>query len=197
MSVKSSARRPIAACRQWWCALALLAFGASSLAQHASPLRAIETLDVQRYLGRWYELAKFPNRFQKSCMADTSADYALLEDGSLRVLNQCRNAQGEWEQAVGLARQVGGPQSAKLEVRFAPAWLSFLPFVWGAYWVVDLDERYELVAVSEPRREYLWILSRAPEVDQARYEALLVRLATMGLDVRKLEVSRQSFTRGR
>ena len=130
-------------------------------------------------------------------MADTSADYALLEDGSLRVLNQCRNAQGEWEQAVGLARQVGGPQSAKLEVRFAPAWLSFLPFVWGDYWVVDLDERYELVAVSEPRREYLWILSRTPEVDQARYEALLARLATMGLDVRKLEVSRQSFTRGR
>ena len=92
---------------------------------------------------------------------------------------------------------MGGPQSAKLEVRFAPAWLSFLPFVWGDYWVVDLDEGYELVAVSEPKREYLWILSRTPEVDKARYEALLVRLAAMGLDVRKLDVSAQSFARGR
>jgi apolipoprotein D and lipocalin family protein len=78
-----------------------------------------------------------------------------------------------------------------LQVRFAPAWLSFLPFVWGDYWIVDLDDKYELVAISEPRREYLWILSRTPAVDEATYKALLNRLTIIGLDVKKLEKSPQ------
>jgi len=89
------------------------------------------------------------------------------------------------------ARQVGGPGSARLQVRFAPAWLSVLPFVWGDYWVIDLDERYELVAISEPKRDYLWILSRSPQVDPARYQALLARLAAMGLEVGRLEKTPQ------
>jgi apolipoprotein D and lipocalin family protein len=72
-------------------------------------------------------------------------------------------------------------------VRFAPAWLSFLPFVWGDYWIVDLDGAYELAAVSEPEREYLWILSRSTVVNETRYAALLGRLTAMGLDVGKLE----------
>ena len=89
--------------------------------------------------------------------------------------------------ALGLARQIGGTQSARLEVRFAPAWLSWLPWVWGDYWIVDLDDRYDLVAVSEPSREYLWILSRSPVVDPSRYAALLARLSAMGLDTGRLE----------
>ena len=156
-----------------------------------APLQAIATLDVPRYLGRWYEIAKFPNRFQQNCVADTSADYSLLPDGSLQVLNQCRRSNGEIQQAVGAARQRGGDNSARLQVRFAPAWLSLLPFVWGDYWVIDLDERYELVAISEPKRQYLWILSRTPQVDEARYAALLGRLQAIGLDVGKLEKTRQ------
>ena len=76
-------------------------------------------------------------------------------------------------------------------MRFAPAWLSFLPFVWGDYWVVDLDESYQLAAVSEPSREYLWILSREPVVESAKYAALLSRLKAMGLDINKLEKTDQ------
>lgn len=166
---------------------ALAAACATAWGQSASPLKPVANLDVQRYLGRWYEIAKFPNRFQKKCVSDTSADYALRPDGKLSVLNQCRLANGEWEKALGLARQVGDAQSARLQVRFAPAWLSFLPFVWGDYWVVDLDDRYELAAVSEPQREFLWILSRTAQVDPARYAALLARLASMGLDTSRLE----------
>jgi len=120
-------------------------------------------------------------------VADTSATYSLLPGGSLRVLNQCRLANGEMDQAVGEARQIGEATSPRLQVRFAPSWLSLLPFVWGDYWVIDLDAAYELVAVSEPKREYLWILSRTPQVDAARYAALLGRLTAMGLDVNKLE----------
>ncbi len=155
------------------------------------PLQAIPHLDVQRYLGRWVEIAKFPNRFQKQCVSSTSANYSLEADGRLRVLNQCKLASGDWERALGQAKQVGNSDSARLKVRFAPAWLSFLPFVWGDYWVVDLDESYQLAAVSEPSREYLWILSREPVVESAQYAALLSRLKAMGLDINKLEKTDQ------
>ena len=158
-----------------------------ALGQTVAPLKSIVQLDVPRYLGRWYEIAKFPNWFQKKCASDTSAVYALRPDASLSVLNQCRQADDEWVQALGLAQQVGDATSAKLQVRFAPAWLSFLPFVWGDYWVVDLDDAYELAAVSEPKREYLWILSRTPVVDPSRYAALMERLKAMGLDTTRLE----------
>jgi len=172
--------------------LGLCALMHSATAQSLAPLTAIPNLDVSQYLGRWHEIAKFPNRFQKKCVSDTSADYALRPDGSIAVLNQCRRADGEWEMALGLARQIGGTQSARLEVRFAPAWLSWLPWVWGDYWIVDLDDRYDLVAVSEPSREYLWILSRSPVVDPSRYAALLARLSAMGLDIGRLKKTRHS-----
>jgi len=159
----------------------------SAMAQPVEPLKPIAALDVPRYLGRWFEIAKFPNRFQKKCVADTFATYSVLPQGNLRVLNQCRLENGDMDQAVGEARQVGGAASPKLQVRFAPAWLSLLPFVWGDYWVIDLDDAYELVAVSEPKREFLWILSRSPQVDAMRYQSLLDRLAAMGLDISRLE----------
>jgi apolipoprotein D and lipocalin family protein len=158
-------------------------------AQSVVPLSSVANLDVPRYLGRWYEIAKFPNRFQKKCIAETTAEYALQPDGSLSVLNQCRQANGEFDYALGHARQIGGSHSAKLEVRFAPSWLGFLPFVWGNYWVIDLDAEYQLAAVGEPNREYLWILSRTPQVDSARYEALLARLKGLGFDTQRLEVT--------
>ena len=166
---------------------ALVGGHAAGSAQSLAALQSIPRLDAQRYLGRWYEIAKFPNWFQRKCASDTSAEYSLQPGGGLRVVNRCRLANGEVDQAIGAARQVGGDSSAKLQVRFAPAWLAIVPFVWGDYWVVDLDDSYELAAVSEPKREYLWVLSRSPVVDESRYAALLGRLAAMGLDVAKLE----------
>lgn len=162
-----------------------------ALSADAPAIQAIATLDVPRYMGRWYEIAKFPNRFQKQCVSDTSAEYQALDGQQVRVINRCRKADGKMDEAIGLARQVGGPTSAKLKVRFAPRWLSFLPFVWGDYWVVDLDPSYQLAAVSEPTREYLWILSRTPQVDPDRYKALLERLSALGIDTTKLEVTPQ------
>ena len=95
------------------------------------------------------------------------------------------------KEALGGGRQIGDATSSKLEVRFAPAWLSFLPMVWGDYWVIDLDPSYQLVAVSEPKREYLWILSRSPKVDPAAYDALLARLSGQGFDLQRLEKTLQ------
>lgn len=159
------------------------------------PLSAISELSVERYMGRWYEIAKLPNWFQRKCVADTSAQYSLLPEGGVQVLNQCRRQSGEMDQALGLARQQGGANSPKLKVRFAPAWLSWVPAVWGDYWVIDLDPAYELVAVSEPRREYLWVLSRTPTVEPSRYAALLARLSAMGLPVEKLEKTQHTPAR--
>lgn len=154
-------------------------------------LMPIASLDVARYMGTWYELAKFPNWFQKKCVSETRAHYSTQADGTVQVVNRCRTASGDLSEAVGLARQIGEKNSPKLQVRFAPAWLSFIPAVWGDYWVIDLDPQYQLVAVSEPTRKYLWILSRVPKADPVAYELLLGRLARMGFDLDRLEKSRQ------
>ena len=157
----------------------------------APPLVTVPSLDVERYMGTWYEIAKYPNRFQKQCVADTRAEYSPMPDGRVQVINRCRLESGEFESANGVARLVGGMNSPKLEVRFAPAWLSFIPAVWGDYWVIDIDDAYQLVAVSEPERDYLWVLSRTPTVDAARYAALLARLGDQGFDLDRLEVTPQ------
>ena len=165
---------------------------ASSMAMAADvPLTTIPTLDTARYTGTWYEIAKFPNYFQRKCLSNTVANYSAQPDGTIRVDNRCTQEGNKVEQAVGQARQVGGAGSPKLEVRFAPAWLSVLPFVWGKYWVIDLDPGYTLAAVSEPEREYLWILSRTPKVEPQAYAALLQRLAAKGFDTSKLIVTKQ------
>ncbi|MDT7521641.1 lipocalin family protein [Rhodoferax sp. TBRC 17198] len=160
---------------------------------HAQPtaLQPIASLDVPRYMGTWYEIAKYPNSFQKKCVRNTRADYQAQPDGSVQVLNRCVTADGQTTEALGAARQVGPSNSPKLQVRFAPAWLSFLPMVWGDYWVIDLDPQYQLVAVSEPKREYLWVLSRSPKVESAAYQALLTRLGQQGFDLKRLELSPQ------
>ena len=172
--------------------LAAQAHAAGAAPADARPLPTIAALDVKRYMGTWYEIAKFPNRFQKKCVGFTTATYRAREDGRVDVVNRCRLADGGDNVATGIARQPGGPNSPKLEVRFAPAFLSFLPMVWGDYWVIDLDPDYQLAAVSEPKRDYLWILSRTPKVDPAAYDALLGRLAAQGLDMKRLEPTRQA-----
>lgn len=159
-----------------------------------APLEAIASLDVARYMGTWYEVAKYPNWFQKRCIANTSATYATQQNGMLQVVNRCQKEDGSMSEALGAAKQVGDASSPKLEVRFAPAWLSFLPFVWGNYWVIDLDPQYQLAAVSEPSRKYLWILSRSKTVEPTAYEALLQRLKQKGFNLDAIEVSKQTTT---
>ena len=168
---------------------ALLAFYAcSALASDTpGPLVSIPALDVPRYMGSWYEIAKYPNWFQRKCLKNTRADYSAQADGRVRVVNICTNREGQVTEAVGEARQIGSSNSSKLEVRFAPAWLSFIPLVWGNYWVIDIDPGYQVVAVSEPKREYLWILSRTPDLPAKTYEDLVARLEKKGFDTVKLE----------
>ena len=156
-----------------------------------SPLTPIAALNVNRYMGTWFEIAKYPNWFQRKCTGGTRAHYSLQNDGTVQVINRCQTEHKEMIEALGQAKQIGPATSPKLKVRFAPAWLSFVPFVWGDYWVIDLDEDYQLVAVSEPKKEYLWILSRTAKVDPVSYQSLLTRLQQKGFDLDKLERTEQ------
>jgi apolipoprotein D and lipocalin family protein len=174
--------------------LCIAASGVHAIAQTPAtlpPITTIATLDVPRYMGTWYEIAKFPNRFQRKCVANTRAHYLAQGDGSLQVLNSCVTAEGDTMDALGKALQVGHNTSPKLKVRFAPAWLSWLPMVWGDYWVIDLDPDYQLAAVSDAKRDYLWVLSRTPQVPTKAYDALLDRLKAQSFDVQKLERTTQ------
>lgn len=168
----------------WACVLSMTAHA------ELAPLKTVAAVDVPRYMGTWHEVAKYPNWFQKKCASSTQATYSLQADGRVQVLNRCKTDKGEWSEALGAARQIGGPTSAQLKVRFAPAWLSFIPMVWGDYWIIDLDPDYQWVVVSEPKREYLWILSRTPQLPAATYQALLAKLDKLGFDLKKIELSK-------
>ena len=125
------------------------------------PLRVVDSVDLTRYAGRWYEAARFPNRFQDQCAGDVVVYYALRTDGRIDVVNRCRTSGGQVDEARGIGRKAGDRQSsARLEVRFAPAILSFLSSVWGDYWIIGLGPEYTWAVVGTPSREYLWILSQ-------------------------------------
>ena len=157
-----------------------------------SQVKSIPEFDVSRYMGTWYEIAKLPNWFQRKCVQGTQARYKVLGPTQIEVNNKCTTASGEEIQAIGLARPNGTGRPAQLEVRFAPEWTAWLPMVWGAYWVLDLDADYQLAAVGDPSKSYLWILSRTPQVSADRYDAVLQRLNVMGFDITKLEKTRQN-----
>ena len=157
-----------------------------------SQVKSISEFDVSRYMGTWYEIAKLPNWFQRKCTQGTQAQYKILAPQKIEVTNKCTTATGEEIKAVGVARPNSSGQVAQLEVRFAPDWTAWLPLVWGAYWVLDLDPDYQLAAVGDPSRTYLWILSRSPVVSASQYDSLLQRLKVMGFDITRLEKTRQN-----
>ena len=151
------------------------------------PVRPVPAVDLARYVGRWHEVARFPNRFQAKCAGETTADYELLADGQVRVVNACRRADGGMIRAEGRARLArrDGPASM-LKVRFAPRFLSFLPMVWGDYWILDLTDDFRAALVGAPSRDYLWILSRTPRLDEPTYQRMVASAAAQGFDVARL-----------
>lgn len=151
------------------------------------PVRPVASIALDRYAGRWHEVARLPNSFQEECAAETTAEYELLSNGQLRVVNRCRLPDGTVKRAEGRARLAhrDGPTS-KLKVRFAPAFLSFLPAVWGDYWVLDIAEDYSSALVGTPDRRYLWILSRTPTLPDGTYRRMVDVAARQGFDVRRL-----------
>jgi len=152
------------------------------------PLQTVPQVDLARYVGTWYEIANFPQRFQRGCTAST-ATYAVRPDGLIAVVNRCRKGSPDGPEATaqGRARVVDRATNAKLEVSF------FRPF-WGDYWIIDLGPSYEYAVVGHPSRDYLWILSRAPTLDAAVYDGILRRLRAQGYEVDRLVRTLQPAT---
>lgn len=143
------------------------------------PLQTVPAVELQRYLGTWYEVASFPQSFQRGCTAST-ATYALRPDGDVEVVNRCRmeTIDGVEKTVTGIARVVD-QTNAKLEVSL------FRPF-WGQYWVIQLDPEYRFAVVGHPGRDYLGILSRAPTLDDETYAGILARLTADGYPLDRL-----------
>jgi apolipoprotein D and lipocalin family protein len=142
-----------------------------------------KSIDLARYSGRWYELARYEQGFQKGCDGVT-ADYTIREDGKIDVLNRCRKPDGKISDAKGKAKIVDADTNAKLKVSF------FGPF-YGDYWVLDRAEDYSWAIVGEPSGRYLWILSRGAEPGESAIEGLIARTAAMGYETSYLRMTAQ------
>ncbi|MCB2206026.1 lipocalin family protein [bacterium] len=144
------------------------------------PLETVERVDLERYAGKWYEIARLPNSFQEDCWNST-AEYTLIDDETVRVINRCEedSVGGEIDDVEGKAWVVEGSNNAKLKVSF------FWPFK-GDYWILMLDDAYQWVAVGTPSREYLWIMARDPQPDYLPLDRIKQELARKGFDVTKL-----------
>lgn len=149
------------------------------------PLATVAHVDVDRYGGRWYEIARYPAPFQRGCV-NVTADYALRDDGKVDVLNTCGAPDGSIRSTIrGVARVVDTETNAKLAVSFGGLFE-------GAYWVIGLDDDYQWAVVGEPSRTFLWILSRTPEMDEGTLQMILATLPDLGYDPARLEYTSQA-----
>lgn len=175
--------------------LATLSFFAQFPEQ--GPVKAVPAVDLNKYAGTWYEIARYPNKFQKKCVGNVTATYTLKSDTTMEVLNRCLEKDGTITNAKGKAKVEDEATNAKLEVRFAPAFLSFLPFVWADYWVIDLATDYSYSVVGTPDRDYFWILSRKPEMSDALYQEILRRGEQQGFNPAKVVKTPQGIETGK
>ncbi|MDF1637633.1 MULTISPECIES: lipocalin family protein [Alcanivorax] len=168
----------------------LLLAGLLSACGADKPLATVDQVDLERYSGTWYEIARLPQWFQRGCYNST-ATYSLNEDGTVRVVNRCQREDKEPSEAQGTARVAPGSDNAKLKVRF-DSWISkLLPTITeGNYWIIALDKNYQTVVIGEPSREYLWILARTPQLPDDQYQALLQLAESKGFPVDELQRNR-------
>jgi apolipoprotein D and lipocalin family protein len=167
------------------CAFALCAAFAQA---DPLPVQSVDRVDLARYVGKWYEIAAFPMFFQRQCVGDTTAEYALRSDGDIAVVNRCRTETG-FDEAVGKAWVVDGTGNAQLKVSF------FWPFR-ADYWVVGLDRDYRWAVVGNPNRKYLWVLARTPRLPRDQLDDALRAAASQGFDLGQLKYTMQGDASG-
>jgi len=150
--------------------------------KQAAPLPTVEHLDLMRYAGTWYEIARLPNRDEKDCARDTQTDYRLDQHGGIDVHHRCVHDDGRLSEAKGRMRQPDSRLPGQLELTHAPAWLRWWPGVWRDQWVMHLDDGYEVALVGTPDRDGLWLLSRTPQLPEAMIESMQALAQRHGFD---------------
>jgi apolipoprotein D and lipocalin family protein len=156
-----------------------------------APLRTEPTLDLARYAGLWYEIARLPRRFERRCAGDVLTHYSVDGDG-LIVVNRCRDERGETREAAGRLRAPDPRVPAELEVSYAPLWLRWWPGAWHDHWVIYVDAEYSCALVGTPERDGLWVLAREPELPDPALQALLTLASRLGFDTSRVRLTPQS-----
>jgi apolipoprotein D and lipocalin family protein len=162
--------------------MSIIFFSCSLFVKDNYPLlEVVSSVDIERYAGKWYEIASLPVSQQKGCYC-TTAEYSIIDSTTIKVVNKCRKGsiEGEYDEAEGKAFVVEGSNNAKLRVQF------FWPFR-GDYWIIDLDKDYQYAVVGVPSRKYFWILSRSPKMDSEMLNSLLAKVKEKGFDISKAQ----------
>lgn len=159
---------------------------------------SVDRVDLNKYAGQWYEIARMPMYFQRNCASDVTATYNLNKDEagkltSVDVINQCRKQDGSMMKAEGLAKPANDTGS-ELKVTFMPSWLRWLPVGKADYWILQLDENYQSALVGTPDNKYLWVLSRKPTLSEAVFEDYKKIAKMQGYDINKLEITTHTGT---
>ncbi|MGE5458141.1 MAG: lipocalin family protein [Methanococcaceae archaeon] len=149
----------------------------------------VKYVDLKKYTGLWYEIAKIPNRFQKDCAGGTTAEYQLSDNGKIKVINSCRTADGSRKSTEGVAKVADKSTNSKLEVSFF-SFLGIRPF-WGDYWIIGLDDNYKYAVIGSPDRKYGWILSRTPELSKEQLNRTFEILKLRGYNPASFEFTEQ------
>jgi apolipoprotein D and lipocalin family protein len=149
-------------------------------AVNSEPLTTVQAVDLNRYTGIWYEIAKIPNRFQKQCVGNTTAQYTLRTDGKIEVVNRCLRSDGGYAQVRGIAKVADTLTNARLKVSFVR--LFGISLFWGDYWIIGLDSDYQWAVVGESSRKYGWVLSREPVLSDSTWQTVQALLIEKGYD---------------
>ncbi|WP_374663754.1 lipocalin family protein [Acinetobacter sp.] len=171
----------------------LIGLGAVTLAYaQTKPLHAVEKVELDKYLGVWYEVARKPMSFQNKCDRDVTATYTLNENGNIQVDNRCVMKNGKAAEAQGEAFVQNAPFNSKLKVSFLPEAIRWIPAGRGDYWILKIDEHYQTVLVGEPRRNYMWVLSRTPHPDPSVINEYLEYAKSVGYDLKDIIHTKQT-----
>jgi apolipoprotein D and lipocalin family protein len=165
--------------------IVLIIFGIKAFPQpdnsdNKNNVKTVSFVNLKKYAGKWYEIAKIPNRFQKGCVRNTTAEYKLRDDSDIDVINRCIEADGSVNEAEGLAKVVDEKSNSKLEVSFVS--IFGIHLFWGDYWIIGLDKNYEYAVIGHPERKYGWILNRSPKMSEEKLKEAFEILKENGYD---------------
>ena len=171
----------------------LVGLGMATMAYaQTKPLHVVEKVELDKYLGVWYEVARKPMYFQNKCDRDVSATYTLNENGNIAVDNRCYAQDGKLNQSSGEAFVQNAPFNSKLKVSFLPESIRWLPVGRGDYWILKIADDYQTVLVGEPKRKYMWVLSRSAQPDPAVVKEYLDYAQSVGFDLSDIIHTKQT-----